>query len=253
MGARSYVPQLGRFLQPDPIPGGSANAYSYTFGDPVNATDPTGDYVEGAYLNAVNDAQNQEAVEREEAREAAARAAAEQSAREAAANAAAAAGPQYAGGEEEWEEWEEEGGEYEYASYKPHAENGKGEEAHVEPVSLYQPLAVSSGGGEADIDATVRVCQDGSEDSSRTKGCARYASAWGFIEEFGHEAENLYHKGRHFVHKLLGAIGLRHLNSGDYACAAFGVGVAIYLRDSPFVEQAIGGVLGGLGCDAETN
>jgi uncharacterized protein RhaS with RHS repeats len=44
MGARSYVPQLGRFLQPDPMAGGSANAYSYTFGDPVNTTDPTGTY-----------------------------------------------------------------------------------------------------------------------------------------------------------------------------------------------------------------
>ena len=42
MGARSYVPQLGRFLQPDPRPGGSANAYAYTFGDPVNTFDPTG-------------------------------------------------------------------------------------------------------------------------------------------------------------------------------------------------------------------
>jgi RHS repeat-associated protein len=44
MGARSYVPQLGRFLQPDPIAGGSANAYSYTFGDPVNTADPSGEY-----------------------------------------------------------------------------------------------------------------------------------------------------------------------------------------------------------------
>ena len=44
MGARSYVPQVGRFLQPDPIPGGSANAYSYTYGDPVNSSDPTGAY-----------------------------------------------------------------------------------------------------------------------------------------------------------------------------------------------------------------
>jgi RHS repeat-associated protein len=42
MGARSYVPQLGRFLQADPIPGGSANAYAYTFGDPVNSSDPSG-------------------------------------------------------------------------------------------------------------------------------------------------------------------------------------------------------------------
>ena len=42
MGARSYVPQLGRFLQPDPQPGGSANAYAYTHGNPVNETDPSG-------------------------------------------------------------------------------------------------------------------------------------------------------------------------------------------------------------------
>ena len=42
MGARSYVPQIGRFLQPDPIAGGSANAYSYTFGDPIDTTDPSG-------------------------------------------------------------------------------------------------------------------------------------------------------------------------------------------------------------------
>jgi RHS repeat-associated protein len=44
MGARSYVPQLGRFLQPDPRPGGSANAYTYTFGDPVNTFDSFGEF-----------------------------------------------------------------------------------------------------------------------------------------------------------------------------------------------------------------
>jgi RHS repeat-associated protein len=42
MGARSYIPQLGRFLQPDPSPGGSANAYAYTHGNPVNETDLSG-------------------------------------------------------------------------------------------------------------------------------------------------------------------------------------------------------------------
>jgi RHS repeat-associated protein len=41
MGALSYVPQLGRFLQPDPIAGGSADAYAYTFGDPLNGSDPS--------------------------------------------------------------------------------------------------------------------------------------------------------------------------------------------------------------------
>jgi RHS repeat-associated protein len=56
MGARSYVPQLGRFLQPDPIPGGSANAYSYTFGNPVNESDPSGSWTFGlpAWLRAAD-------------------------------------------------------------------------------------------------------------------------------------------------------------------------------------------------------
>jgi RHS repeat-associated protein len=42
MGVRAYVPGLGRFTSPDPIPGGSANAYDYANQDPVNLTDPTG-------------------------------------------------------------------------------------------------------------------------------------------------------------------------------------------------------------------
>lgn len=42
MGARSYVPALGRFLSPDPIPGGSANPYDYANQDPVNGFDVDG-------------------------------------------------------------------------------------------------------------------------------------------------------------------------------------------------------------------
>jgi RHS repeat-associated protein len=44
MGARSYVPAIGRFLQPDPVEGGSANEYAYTYGDPVNSSDPSGEF-----------------------------------------------------------------------------------------------------------------------------------------------------------------------------------------------------------------
>ena len=44
MGARTYIPQLGRFEQTDPQPGGSANAYAYTDDDPINESDPSGEY-----------------------------------------------------------------------------------------------------------------------------------------------------------------------------------------------------------------
>ncbi|MFT4049474.1 MAG: RHS repeat-associated core domain-containing protein [Solirubrobacterales bacterium] len=42
MGARLYVPQLGRFLQTDPVFGGSDNAYDYADQDPVNNVDLDG-------------------------------------------------------------------------------------------------------------------------------------------------------------------------------------------------------------------
>jgi len=44
MGARTYIPQIGRFEQTDPQPGGGASAYSYTSGDPVNTADPSGEF-----------------------------------------------------------------------------------------------------------------------------------------------------------------------------------------------------------------
>ncbi|MFI6882733.1 RHS repeat-associated core domain-containing protein [Streptosporangium canum] len=42
MGARLYNPQTGRFLQTDPIPSGSANAYDYCSADPINKLDLDG-------------------------------------------------------------------------------------------------------------------------------------------------------------------------------------------------------------------
>jgi hypothetical protein len=47
MGARSYLPTLGRFLQVDPIDGGSANPYDYAFQDPLNTFDLDGRCVWG--------------------------------------------------------------------------------------------------------------------------------------------------------------------------------------------------------------
>jgi RHS repeat-associated protein len=46
MGVRVYLPKVGRFLQPDPIDGGSANAYDYAFQDPTNMTDLNGLWAE---------------------------------------------------------------------------------------------------------------------------------------------------------------------------------------------------------------
>ena len=42
MGQRLYNPATGRFLQTDPVPGGSANRYDYCNGDPVNCYDLQG-------------------------------------------------------------------------------------------------------------------------------------------------------------------------------------------------------------------
>lgn len=42
MGVRLYDPALGRFLETDPVPGGSANDYDYCSSDPINCFDPLG-------------------------------------------------------------------------------------------------------------------------------------------------------------------------------------------------------------------
>lgn len=39
MGVRQYDPTIGRFLEVDPVEGGSANDYDYSSGDPVNSLD----------------------------------------------------------------------------------------------------------------------------------------------------------------------------------------------------------------------
>jgi RHS repeat-associated protein len=43
MGERAYLPQLGRFLSVDPIPGGSANTYDYTDQNPISKQDLNGE------------------------------------------------------------------------------------------------------------------------------------------------------------------------------------------------------------------
>jgi len=43
MGARVYIPALGRFVQLDPKVGGGANGYDHANQDPVNISDPSGE------------------------------------------------------------------------------------------------------------------------------------------------------------------------------------------------------------------
>jgi hypothetical protein len=47
MGARVYSSATGRFLQTDPVSGGSANPYDYGAADPINNTDLDGNVCRG--------------------------------------------------------------------------------------------------------------------------------------------------------------------------------------------------------------
>jgi RHS repeat-associated protein len=53
MGKRSYVPEIGRFITPDPIIGGSANAYDYANQDPLNQFDISGEFPTPASIEAM--------------------------------------------------------------------------------------------------------------------------------------------------------------------------------------------------------
>jgi RHS repeat-associated protein len=260
MGARSYDPYLGRFLQPDPSPTGSANAYAYTFGDPVNTADPSGEYSttidqfdeEHAGEQAGLAAEAYEAELQRLAEEAAARQAAEWAAQQA-AEWAALYGPQYE--EEGWgeEEWDEEEGEelLGFASYDRSAEGAFHEggsegaaDVHTEDGLLYQPIGAQ---GSAGVPNVVVLCVRQKSEPSHL-ACARYAGLFGEIvggiekvakggwHVIKHAASSVWH----WVKTHASLVKTIDCNiSGGGAGVLTGVGAAVFTKNL-YISGAIG-------------
>jgi len=53
VGAREYSPDTGRFLQADPSVTAGLNAYEYAVGDPINLSDPTGNWSTGQIVGTI--------------------------------------------------------------------------------------------------------------------------------------------------------------------------------------------------------
>jgi RHS repeat-associated protein len=225
MGARSYVPQLGRFLQPDPQAGGSGNAYSYTHGDPLNESDPSGEWSEEGSSGGLSAVGHGEGVHLEGGVGVGAGAVSPPPPNLQAEAAFAAAPPwdQVTAGAEEYEEWEEEESGYEWASYSHDAESGE-EEAHAEPAILVQPLG-EAGANEVRSESgtssgsIVPLCKSGAAEP-----CADEAGGVG-----GHcHNECKGHPKGYYVH-----------NQGN---VCFGIATTAYIF--PGVGEAISAVRG---------
>jgi RHS repeat-associated protein len=191
MGARTYVPEIGRFLQPDPSPGGSANAYAYTHGNPLNESDPSGEWSLNETSGGVSAAAPGEGIHEGGPTGIAAGAIMPPPVNEA-AEAAFWANPPWdqdtAGTEEyeEYEEWGEEEGGYEGVAYHPGT--GGQVEGHVEEALLYQPLG--DGSSVVQVEAELRrvpprclklYAESEGKGLSSNAGCMRYAGLFGEI------------------------------------------------------------------------
>ena len=236
MGARSYVPQLGRFLQPDPQPGGSANAYAYTHGDPLNESDPSGQWSLNQTSGGLSAVGEGEGIHLENGVGIAAGALMPAPVNLQAEAAFRADPPwdQIAAGSEEYEEWWEEEGEYEEAAYHQRPESGD-DEAHLESGVLYQPLPEAAAGHSEAVlgnNSVVPLCEPGSRSSDRS--CAREAmiNRGGVTGSCGCEIR--LHGGR-----LYGRRGHRNILLGTAEVTAGSAGAA--LSGFAFAACVVGG------------
>ncbi|HEV3318456.1 MAG TPA: RHS repeat-associated core domain-containing protein [Solirubrobacteraceae bacterium] len=152
MGARSYVPQLGRFLQPDPQPGGSINSYSYTHDNPLNENDLSGEWSLNETSGGLSAVGTGEGVQLENGVGIAAGAIMPLPPDAQAEEAFRADPPwdQVTAGTEEYEEYEEEGG-YGHEYISNHHDGTEGyEEPHLESGVLYQPLETEADQGDGE-------------------------------------------------------------------------------------------------------
>jgi RHS repeat-associated protein len=260
MGARSYVPQLGRYLQTDPVSGGSANAYAYVYADPINTNDLNGERAGNGLstwaLKTASELSNQEAA----AYETTLRKETERKTQEAAQTARAYTATQSGTPEGEEgsfeEEWGEEEGEYENIEWHHSSEQEVG---HMEEGLLYQSL-------EGDVAPSTEAkllamcsAELREHDTVVPKGaCVEYISLIGELEKFGGElihgtkkvASKIVHHALAFIKrhiKKITSIVAGCDRTGAEGIVGGGIGGAVF---APFVGPEtipIGAVGGGIG------
>ncbi len=254
MGARSYVPEIGRFLQPDPQPGGSANSYAYTYGDPLNQTDTTGQWTLNETSGGTTAVGSGEGQKLAGGTGIAAGAIMPQPVN-AQIEAEFQANPpwdQATAGTEEYEEyWEEEEweeGGYEYASYH-HDGRASNEEAHLEEGILYHLEGEGAVTGQH-LNSLANLATLCAAEKTETlgSGCMRYVGLFGEIVSgiekvakggvrvIKHAASSVWH----WVKKHAGLVKTVDCNiSGGGAGVLTGVGASAF-TDNLYVGGSLG-------------
>ena len=237
MGSRSYIPQLGRFLQPDPSPGGSANAYAYTHGDPLNETDPSGAWTLNETSGGLSAVSTGEGTQVAGGTGIAAGAIMPLPVNTQIEEAANANPPwdQVTAGDEEYEEYEEwwEEGEYEYAAF--HRQNGPGHEqsGNIETGLIYQSL---EGMTEIQAAATARAASLCEAELGMRPKIAPHGECTRFVDflGIGKAYKGLWHTvkqswGYHAISKIVHvAVKVWHSNVVSTGREVFGVGKCAY-------------------------